>query len=320
MANEKVVLRRGLSSTIPSTKVPGTILIETDTGRAWIDDSASERVQLKDPTKLPLDGKAATAELADKASALKLSAAVGSTTQGIYFNADGTPAALTYYLRKSVPADAKFTDNTYAAGTGINIATSESDSQSHIISIKLSGTTSGKIYPVTSDTSGNLVVSVPWVNTIYSAATTSANGLMSSTDKTKLDRIEEGATNVVVDTALSSSSTNPVQNKVINTKLTSMDATIATKVTSSGAGLGSAMGTLSAGSLTTASVLIQKASSSATTATSVTGANIVSLINSNADTTVTANSTKVITSGAVYTAIQEVTTSGVLVIDDGSID
>lgn len=52
-----------------------------------------------------------------------------------------------------------------------------------------------------------------------SIATTSANGLMSGSDKTKLDGIATGATKVTVDTSLSSSSTNPVQNKVINTAL-----------------------------------------------------------------------------------------------------
>ena len=46
-------------------------------------------------------------------------------------------------------------------------------------------------------------------------ATTSAAGLMSSTDKTKLDGIESGATKTIVDDAMSSASTNPVQNNVI---------------------------------------------------------------------------------------------------------
>lgn len=50
-------------------------------------------------------------------------------------------------------------------------------------------------------------------------ATTSANGLLSSKDKAKLDGIASGANKTVVDTALSSTSTNPVQNKVINTAL-----------------------------------------------------------------------------------------------------
>lgn len=53
----------------------------------------------------------------------------------------------------------------------------------------------------------------------YSAASTSANGLMSSTDKAKLDGIAAGATAVTVDSAMSSTSENPVQNKVIYTEL-----------------------------------------------------------------------------------------------------
>ena len=47
------------------------------------------------------------------------------------------------------------------------------------------------------------------------AATTSANGLMSSTDKVKLDGVEDGATKTIVDDAMSDESTNPVQNKVV---------------------------------------------------------------------------------------------------------
>ena len=56
-------------------------------------------------------------------------------------------------------------------------------------------------------------------DTTYSDATQSTHGLMSATDKTKLDGIAEGANKTTVDSAMSSSSTNPVQNKVINTAL-----------------------------------------------------------------------------------------------------
>lgn len=48
-----------------------------------------------------------------------------------------------------------------------------------------------------------------------SLATTSANGLMSAADKTKLDTVEAGATKTIVDDAMSDESTNPVQNKVV---------------------------------------------------------------------------------------------------------
>lgn len=47
------------------------------------------------------------------------------------------------------------------------------------------------------------------------AATTSANGLMSKSDKDKLDGVEDGATKTIVDDAMSDTSTNPVQNKVV---------------------------------------------------------------------------------------------------------
>ena len=47
------------------------------------------------------------------------------------------------------------------------------------------------------------------------AATTSANGLMSSADKVKLDGVEDGATKTIVDDVMSDTSTNPVQNKVV---------------------------------------------------------------------------------------------------------
>lgn len=50
-------------------------------------------------------------------------------------------------------------------------------------------------------------------------ASTSTAGLMSASDKTKLDGIATGANKTIVDSALSASSTNPVQNKVINTEL-----------------------------------------------------------------------------------------------------
>lgn len=46
-------------------------------------------------------------------------------------------------------------------------------------------------------------------------ATTSANGLMSKADKTKLNDIERGANKTTIDSAMSGSSVNPVQNKVI---------------------------------------------------------------------------------------------------------
>ena len=62
-------------------------------------------------------------------------------------------------------------------------------------------------------------ITIAATDTTYSAATTSANGLMSSTDKVKLDGIAAEANKTIVDSALNSTSTNPVQNKIINAEL-----------------------------------------------------------------------------------------------------
>lgn len=63
----------------------------------------------------------------------------------------------------------------------------------------------------------------------HSAVTTSVNGFMSSADKTKLNGIATGANKTTVDTALSSSSTNPVQNKVVKAQLDSLNNNKANK-------------------------------------------------------------------------------------------
>lgn len=52
-------------------------------------------------------------------------------------------------------------------------------------------------------------------------ATQDAKGLMSATDKAKIDGIAQGANKTVVDTSLSATSTNPVQNKAVKDALDS---------------------------------------------------------------------------------------------------
>lgn len=54
--------------------------------------------------------------------------------------------------------------------------------------------TASRSYSVQLTGSGAAVVNVPWTNTTYSAATTTAPGLMSATDKTKLDGLPAGGT------------------------------------------------------------------------------------------------------------------------------
>ena len=51
--------------------------------------------------------------------------------------------------------------------------------------------------------------------TVYNRATSSSDGLLSASDKTKLDSIEANANYIIVDSFMSDNSENPVQNKVI---------------------------------------------------------------------------------------------------------
>ncbi len=57
------------------------------------------------------------------------------------------------------------------------------------------------------------------INHTHTTATVSVNGFLSKEDKSKLDGIATEANKTVVDSSLSGSSTNPVQNKVVNSAL-----------------------------------------------------------------------------------------------------
>lgn len=61
----------------------------------------------------------------------------------------------------------------------------------------------------------NSTTEIQTQDTTYSIASPSSAGLMSKEDKSKLNSIEEGANKTVIDSELSSTSTNPVQNKII---------------------------------------------------------------------------------------------------------
>ena len=66
------------------------------------------------------------------------------------------------------------------------------------------------------------------------AATASANALMSKADKAKLDGIAAGATKVIVDSALSNTSANPLQNKAIAAALDGKAGTAAATQSANG--------------------------------------------------------------------------------------
>ena len=56
-------------------------------------------------------------------------------------------------------------------------------------------------------------------DTTYGNATAAAAGLMAAADKSKLDGIASGANKTIVDTALNTTSTNPVQNRAVKEAL-----------------------------------------------------------------------------------------------------
>jgi hypothetical protein len=94
----------------------------------------------------------------------------------------------------TLPAD---NNTTYGAATSTvyGLVKLEDDTVQSVAANAVSATAS-RTYGIQVNSSGQMVVNVPWVdtNTTYGVATTSANGLMSSTDKSKLDGIEAGAT------------------------------------------------------------------------------------------------------------------------------
>ena len=72
------------------------------------------------------------------------------------------------------------------------------------------------------------------------------NGLMQSEDKTKLDGIAQGANKTIVDSALSSTSTNPVQNKAVKAALDGKEESF-TKNSAFNKNFGTAAGTVCQG-------------------------------------------------------------------------
>lgn len=88
-------------------------------------------------------------------SATKLGSNAGSVTNPIYFTG-GKPAACTYSLNKTVPSDAKFTDTTYSAGTGISLS-GTTFSNSGVRSVA-TGTSNGTISVNTNGATANVAV------------------------------------------------------------------------------------------------------------------------------------------------------------------
>ena len=194
MAN-KIKLKRGLSTNVSNLQLEtGELAVTTDTGELYVGDKDKKVLKINENT---------TYALTKSGSTITLKGSDGSTQT--VSDSNTTYSAAT----QSANGLMSSTDKTKLDGiaTGANNYSLPTASSSTLGGVKV-GTN-------LSISSGVLSAT----DTKYDAATQSAAGLMSATDKTKLDGIATGANKITVDTALSSSSTNPVQNKVINAAL-----------------------------------------------------------------------------------------------------
>ena len=107
--NQEVQFNRGLKSNLPEEKVPGTLSIATDTGEAFLDDTSTNRVQIKDTTKVSKSGDTMTGTL-------------NMSSHKITTVADPTAATDAANLR-SVQQQIK--NNRYSGGTSINVDNEE---------------------------------------------------------------------------------------------------------------------------------------------------------------------------------------------------
>lgn len=144
-------------------------------------------------------GKAADNELFIITDTPTFSLKIGNVTYDGTSNVSATTATQSTSGLMSA-ADKKKLDGIAEGATKITVDTSISSTSTNPVQNKV-------IYSALSGKAGT------------SVATTNTNGLMSAADKTKLNDIATGANKTIVDTALSSTSTNPVQNKVIKTEL-----------------------------------------------------------------------------------------------------
>ena len=131
-----------------------------------------------------------------------------------------------------MPADGGNADTVNGFTVGVNVP---ADAEFHYTlpaannttlgGIQLGFAQTGKKYPVVTS-SQKAYVEVPWINTTYDVSDSSADGLMSSQDKIKLDGIESGANKTIINDTLTSTSAtealSAAQGKYLNDKLTEL--------------------------------------------------------------------------------------------------
>ena len=152
-------------------------------------------------------------KLATKVNSSTFTSHTGDTTVHITAaERDDWNTAKTHADSPHAPSNAEANQNAFS-NVKVGDTTIAADSKTDTLTI-----VAGSNVTITPDAT-NDAVTIAAKDTTYSDVTTSAHGLMSATDKTKLDTIATGANKTVVDSALSSTSTNPVQNKIVNSAL-----------------------------------------------------------------------------------------------------
>lgn len=152
MANEILTFSKGLESNIPTSKIAGRLLVAEDTGNVYLDLSSSQRIQIKDNTKLPLQGG-------------------GALSNGVYnFNGTNNLSLETYY-------------NTIKLGKGLINSTSASKT-STTVTIKysdyLNNTHNIAVIPPADSSYAGLLSSTLF-NRINNSGTTSGRVLITTT-------------------------------------------------------------------------------------------------------------------------------------------
>lgn len=210
------------SAAATSASNASTYASNAKTSASSASSSASAAATSASNAKTSETNAASSAEAAAKSAAEASSAITGVATWNSRSGAvkpqsgDYTADMVGALSKDSVTSTYSATGTAPVNGTAVASAISgKSDLASTVKNISISGTT----ITVTFGDGSTSTLTTQDTNTTYSAATTSAAGLMSASDKTKLNGIATGATKVTVDSALSSTSTNPVRNSVIYSAL-----------------------------------------------------------------------------------------------------
>ena len=193
-------------SNVTLTAAAGKLTISaTNTTYGLASSSSNGLMSASDKTKLDGISAGANNYTHPTSSGNKHIPSGGSSGQILRWSADGTAVwgadnNTTYGIAtNSTNGLIKPWYNHTAASTGPTAG-----SNSTAVAVNAITTTSGRYYALEMDNAGRGFVNVPWSNTTYSVATTSNNGLMSSSDKSKLDGIATGANKYTLPTATSS--------------------------------------------------------------------------------------------------------------------